>query len=237
MDSFYSELYKNKDAWYSMTKKYWEDTDSSSKGMLGGYTHVNNTDIITSREILSDLIKKKFFVPKNVIEYGAGIGRVSENLLVEYFNDIVVLEQNENFLKKAEENLSKLKLENTKLRFIPASMQAFASNPQKYGIESTEKFSAIWIQWCVENLDDTDLVSLLIRSKELLDDKGMIFVKENVVEDFQEIKINDIDYSRVRNDALFKEIFKKSGLKIFKHLRHPNWPKDLMEVSIFILMK
>lgn len=231
-----NKLYENKSAWYELTKDYWNKSESNSKGMLGGNTKVNSIDISFSMNLLEDYISKKFFKPSSVLEIGAGIGRVTKNLLINYFTDITLVEQSKPFIDKAKETLEKSKSESVKINYIAEPMQSIFENEHFFGENSEPRFSAIWIQWCIENLDDDDLTKLLTKCKQLLLPKGMIFIKENVVEDNEEVKINDIDFSRVRNDKLYKEIFKAAGLRLFKHIRHPDWPEDLMSVSFYVLM-
>lgn len=229
-----SNLYNNKIKWYNVTKDHWSKTEPTFKGMLGGNNMINQIDISTSRNIIDNLINKKFFKPSNALELGAGIGRVTENLLIEYFDDVTLVEQNKAFVDKAKEKLNYYTNKNNKLNitYLEDSMQSIVDNSNI----SNKLYSCIWIQWCIENIDDEDLLNILNKCKLLLKEKGIVYIKENVVEDNEEVKINNIDYSRVRNDKLFKEIFKKAGLKVFKHIRHPEWPSDLMPVSIYILM-
>ena len=89
--------------------------------------------------ILPDVTKlKKYFTPSNVLEIGAGIGRVTENLLVDYFKEITLVEQNEKFLKKAEEKLSfytkKTDDNAVKIRYIPGEMQSIRKMNLRRGL-------------------------------------------------------------------------------------------------------
>lgn len=221
-------LYENKQVWYEITKKHWEQVDNTSKGMLGGNDKLNEIDLTESKIFLENYINKKIFKTNSLLELGAGIGRVTK-LLKDYFDEIYLVEQCTNFSNTAIENLKEFK--NVKEIINKPMQETFLHETIK-----DKKFNVIWIQWSIENLDDIDLINLLKECKNHLEEKGCIFIKENVVEDNEKVKVNDIDYSRVRNDKLFKEIFLKSGLKIFKHTRHPNWPKDFMDVSVYILM-
>lgn len=229
VDPLKAYLYSNKEAWYSLTKSHWEKCEGTDKGMLGGNIELNNIDIKESKKLIEDLIEKKFLNKNSLLELGAGIGRVTKNLLKDYFEEIYILEQDKSFCEKAK---SELKDFSNIKGIINSSMQNTFNNSEI----KDKKFSCIWIQWCIENIDDNDLVYLLSHCKLHLEDKGVVIIKENVVEDTDKVDINDIDYSRVRNDILFKNLFKKSSLKIFKHMRHPNWPKEFMDVSIYVLM-
>ena len=223
-------LYQNKEAWYEITKKHWEQSEGSDNGMLGGNPQLHESDIKASISILDFYTKKNIIKTDSCLELGAGIGRVTKSLLKDYFTEIYIVEQDKKFSEVAKESLkdfSQVK------GVINLPMQSTFSDLKLNDM----KFNCIWIQWCIENLHDDDLVELLKQCKLHLSERGVIFIKENVVEDNSKIAINTMDYSRVRSDAMFKELFKKAGLKIFKHQRHPDWPsEDFMDVSIFILM-
>lgn len=225
----FNYLYNNKEAWYDITKKHWEKCEGTDKGMLGGNIELHNLDIKASKELIKNYVSKKFLKTNSLLEVGAGIGRVTKSLLVNYFDNIYLVEQDKMFVDTAKKNLNEFK--NVK-EIIQSPMQKTFENSNLKDL----KFSCIWLQWCLENIDDNDLERLLCECKEHLEEKGVIFIKENVVEDNDEVVINDIDYSRVRTDKLYKEIIKKSGLKVFKHMRHPDWDTEFMPVSIYILM-
>ena len=227
-------LYQNKELWYDITKKHWEKSEGTDTGMLGGNIELHNIDIIASKELIEGYINKKFMKTSRVLEIGAGIGRVTKDLLSKYFNEIYLVEQDESFVKTAKQKLNDI---SSVKNIICSPMQkCFDHENNKNLIPKDLKFDVIWIQWCIENIDDHDLVQMLKDCKSHLNERGMIIIKENVVEDNDSVTVNNIDYSRVRNDKLFKELFKQAGLKMFKHMRHPNWPEGFMDVSVFALM-
>lgn len=234
MSSFFLDsLYKDKPTWYSLTKDFWNKSEASAEGMLEGNMNVNEIDINVSCSLIDEYLKKSFIKPGPILEIGAGVGRVTKSVLIKYFDEITILEQNEKFLKKAKEDMKEYE-EKKKLRYINQAMQDLIKDSS---VLNNEKYSLIWIQWCVENIDDEDLVGLLTKLKGHLIEKGVVVVKENIIKENEEVQINDIDYSRVRTDSLFKDLFKKSGYRIFKSMLHPNWPKDMMGVGIYFLMK
>jgi protein N-terminal methyltransferase len=210
-----------KDEWYQNTKDHWENIEPSINGMLGGNEEVNESDVKTSCEFLEGLIKTKKINPKKVLDCGAGIGRVTTYVLQNYFEEIDIMEQEQKYVDYCIQNFK----ENTKIKNI------YQSGLQEFKFES--KYNVIWAQWCLENLDDDDLIIFLNKCKLNLEDDGCIVVKENIVS--KGSVFCKEDYSRVRSDVLFKGIFNKCGLKIIKHFHQPNWPKDLLKVSIFLL--
>jgi protein N-terminal methyltransferase len=211
----------DKEDWYEKTKSHWANSDTSLEGVLGGNAHVHDIDIESSKELLDKLEKKKLITTGSVLDCGAGIGRVTNSLLQYYFDSIDIVEQDEKFVEFCKEAFKN----NTKVKNI------YRSSLQDFIFQ--RKYNVIWIQWCLENLDDSDLITFLGRCRDNLEVDGRIFIKENIVDKgaicFEE------DSSRVRSDIMFKDFFLKSGLKILKHMHHPNWPKDLLNVSIFLL--
>lgn len=87
---------------YEKSKNYWSNVPASVNGMLGGFSCLTTMDITDS-----DIFLKKLFKMKNgplkgrVLDCGAGIGRITENLLCKRFEHVDLLEQNENFLETA----------------------------------------------------------------------------------------------------------------------------------------
>lgn len=211
----------NKDQWYSKTKEHWQQSESSIKGVLGGNDQVHSSDVKTSCELLEGLIRVHKIITKKVIDCGAGIGRVTSSVLTKYFDECDILEQDEKFVDHCRTSFSD----------EPKVKDIFKNSLQDF--EFSKSYNVIWIQWCLENLDDQDLSNFLIKCKNNLEENGMIIIKENIVN--KGSKFISMDYSKVRSDVLFKNIFDKSGLKIIRHFHHPNWPKDLLKVSVFVL--
>jgi protein N-terminal methyltransferase len=213
----------DKNEWYDKTKNHWENTESSIKGVLGGNDQVHDSDVKTSNELLEGLIKNNIITPIKVLDCGAGIGRVTTNVLQNHFQEIDIMEQDDKYISYCQENFKN----NPKIKNIyKSSLQDFTF-PTKYNV--------IWIQWCVENLNDDDLINFLTKCSNNLQENGIIIVKENIIS--KGTKFWEEDFSKIRSDIVFKQIFQKSGLKIKQHFHHPNWPKDLLKVSIFLLTK
>ena len=217
---------ETKENWYSKSKEFWEKSEPTISGILEGNDIVHNSDIKTSSELLEGLILTKKLNPRIVLDCGAGIGRVTSSVLVNYFEKIDIMEQDQKFCEKCKE----IFIDNPKIRHI--FQNSFQGFNFKNGTELLN-YDAIWIQWCVENIEDDDLLEFLIKCKTSLNSNGMIIVKENIVAKGR-LFVKE-DYSKVRSDSIFKKIFTNAGLKILKHFHHPNWPKDLMKVSVFVL--
>jgi len=213
----------HKDVWYNKTKEHWENAESTIKAVLGGNDQVHLIDLKASCEIIEGLILSKKMNTKRVLDCGAGIGRVTENVLINYFDECDLVEQDEKFVQHSKSALGT----NHKVKnFYQSSLQDF---------NFSNSYNVIWIQWIVENISDDDLITFLVKCGSALENDGYIIIKENVVK--KGTKFWQEDYSKIRSEAVFKKIFKSAGLKLYKHFPHPNWPSDLINVVVFILKK
>ncbi|KAK4689470.1 hypothetical protein P7C73_g638, partial [Tremellales sp. Uapishka_1] len=97
--------------------RYWDQIDASVDGVLGGYGTgpVPHVDQLTSRLLLLSLLPQlhTFASPLTpqppprshhrltALEVGAGIGRVTNHVLLPFFDDVVVAEPVEKFIEEA----------------------------------------------------------------------------------------------------------------------------------------
>jgi protein N-terminal methyltransferase len=221
-----NEQPETKEKWYSKSKEFWEKSEATVEGMLEGNDIVHNSDVKTSCELIEGLILIKKLTPGTVLDCGAGIGRVTSNVLLNYFEKVDLMEQDEKFCQKCKE----IFLGNSKIKNIfQSSFQNFVFQKENEQL----KYDVIWIQWCVENIDDQDLITFLTKCRNALNPKGLVIVKENIVG--KGTLFVPEDFSRVRSDVIFRNVFTASGFRIIKHFHHPNWPKDMMKVSVFVL--
>ena len=75
---------KGKQEWYQVGKKFWEESEPTVDGMLGGYGHTSGLDIEWSKGVLDRYIGEGLETDR-CIDCGAGIGRITKDLLVERF--------------------------------------------------------------------------------------------------------------------------------------------------------
>ncbi|TQD86676.1 hypothetical protein C1H46_027802 [Malus baccata] len=132
--------------WYRQGVGYREGLEASTNGVLGGYAQVNEPDIMGN--------------------CGSGIGRVSKNLLIRYFNEVDLLEPVSHFLETARESLAP---ENHKVSDMHKATNFFCMPPQEFTPEAG-RYNIIWVQWCIGHLTDDDFVSFFKRAK---DQKGL----------------------------------------------------------------
>jgi protein N-terminal methyltransferase len=145
------------------------------------------------------------------LDVGAGIGRVTQTLLLHLFSDVVLVEPVEKFVheafQKCQESLSMSQQpsltrwkgisDNSKsVTFLRGALQQFdPSHPERSStrlgrlgytgeLEDTE-FDVIWCQWCLGHLSDEELVAFFRRAKASLraSPDSLIAVKENLCRD------------------------------------------------------
>ncbi|GMP73221.1 hypothetical protein CsSME_00031040 [Camellia sinensis var. sinensis] len=227
------DLHK-KSEWYSKGVGYWESVEASVDGVLGGYGHVNEPDIKSSEAFLNTLLSDRF--PDGgrnrhlvVLDCGAGIGRVTKNLLIRYFNEVDVLEPVSHFLEAARENLS---LENLTVLDSHKASNFYCVPLQEFTPEAG-RYDVIWVQWCIGHLADDDFVSFFKRAKGGLKPGGLFVLKENIAR--TGFVLDKEDKSVTRSELYFKELFNQCGLHIYKLKDQKGFPEELFAVKIYAL--
>ncbi|KAI8525784.1 hypothetical protein RHMOL_Rhmol13G0256900 [Rhododendron molle] len=220
--------------WYHKGVGYWEGVEASVDGVLGGYGHVNEPDIKSSEAFLNTLLVDRFPSGEGnqhlvALDCGAGIGRVTKNLLIRYFNEVDLLEPVSHFLEAARENLSPdnlIILDSHKAsNFYCVPLQEFTPDAGKYDV--------IWVQWCIGHLTDDDFVSFFKRAKDGLKPGGLFVLKENIAR--TGFVLDKEDRSVTRSDLYFKELFDRCGLHIYKSKDQKGFPEELFQVKIYAL--
>ncbi|KAL3616795.1 hypothetical protein CASFOL_039189 [Castilleja foliolosa] len=224
-----------KSRWYSQGVGYWEKgVEATVDGVLGGYGHVNKPDIEGSEAFLKSIFAEKFPDAGKgrhlvALDCGSGIGRVTKNLLIRYFNEVDLLEPVSHFLETARSNLaaenSTVADENKAVNFFCHSLQEFTPEAGRYDI--------IWVQWCIGHLSDDDFLSFFQRAKVGLRHGGIFVLKENIAKNG--FVLDKEDKSVTRSDAYFKQLFKNCGLHIYKMKDQKGFPDELFAVKMYAL--
>ncbi|KAL8482200.1 hypothetical protein ACS0TY_028378 [Phlomoides rotata] len=141
--------------------------EATVDGVLGGYGHVNKPDREGSEAFLNSVLAERFPDAASrgrrlvSLDCGSGIGRITKNLLIRYFNEVDLLEPVSHFLDTARRNLAPENLMVTEdyraVNFFCVPLQDFTPEAGRYDI--------IWIQWCIGHLSDDDFVSFFNRAK------------------------------------------------------------------------
>ena len=178
---------ENKKDWYKKREEHWSSLEPNLKSVLGGYEDSQLPDVKCSCELLNGLILTKQLNPISCLDCAAGIGRVTEHVLSNFFKEIDLFEKNKLFIEKCKIKFS----DNDKIKNI--------YNSSLENFEFKKKYDLIWIQWCLENLEDEDLIPFLKKCYENINDNGIIIVKENLY------NINEDDPEENEDDNKKKE--------------------------------
>ncbi|XP_010689482.2 alpha N-terminal protein methyltransferase 1 isoform X2 [Beta vulgaris subsp. vulgaris] len=220
--------------WYRNGVSYWQEVDASVDGVLGGYGDVNDADIKGSEAFLNPLLadflldrgKNRHLV---ALDCGSGIGRVTKNLLVRYFNEVDLLEPVPHFLEAARESLVCEGVhavdDHRATNFYCVPLQEFTPEPGRYDV--------IWIQWCIGHLTDDDFVSFFKKAKAGLKPGGFFVLKENIARNG--FVLDKEDCSITRSDLYYKELFQRCGLHLYQAKDQKGFPKELFPVKMYAL--
>jgi galactose mutarotase-like enzyme len=227
--------------WYTRAKHWYEDNcDANIDGVLGGIGHISDSDLLGSREFLktltlphqrsltisSDPSQQQQLQQQESIacECGAGIGRVTKGLLLDFVDSCELIESNSRLLLAAPDHIG---TESHRCKY-------YCSELQDWQPPSNKKYTIVWIQWVLCYLTDEDIVKFLIRCAESLAEGGWIILKENTCS--EEAFVVDVDDASVtRSLEYWLDLIAKSGLQI-KSLRwHDGFPDNIFAVPMLAL--
>ena len=224
--------------WYKKREAHWASKEPVLLSVIGGFEKSHLPDVKCSCELLNGLILTKQLKPGNALDLAAGIGRVTEFVLCNFFKEIDLVEKDKKFIDKCKVKFSS----NDKIKKI------YMESLENFKFE--RKYDLIWMQWCLENLEDEDLEPFIKKCYDNLNEDGIIIVKENLYnvegegeeeeeeeEDNYQFKYSELDYSKQRPDAFYINLFIKNKFKIKLHFLNPNWPEDMMPLCVYVLSK
>ncbi|GIL67244.1 hypothetical protein Vafri_20686 [Volvox africanus] len=220
--------------WYQKAVSYWDQQEPSYNGVLGGFGYTSDLDVRDSRALLLKSMRAQLeAADKGVrtltaLDCGAGVGRVTEQLLRHHFHIVDLLEPSKHLLDTAAKNLSARTVPQPRGKagdFYCAGLQEHTFEPGRY--------DAIWIQWCLLYLTDADFVSLFERAARGLKPDGLIFVKENICK--EGFVVDKEDSSLTRSNTYMLELFQRAGVQVLYNVKQRNWPKELFEVRMYVL--
>ncbi|CAH8431854.1 unnamed protein product [Heterobilharzia americana] len=201
--------------------------------MLSGYTSLNVPDITDSEAFLDE------FGPSTTayaLDCGAGIGRVTKQLLLPRFSIVDMVELTQAFLDQTEEYIGPTDFPRVGERFC-MGLQEFTP--------PTGRYDLIWIQWVLGHLSDLALLAFLERCAYGLSPGGVIVIKENVtsiggndenaVINSTEINFDDTDSSYTRSRSAYITAFNDAGLTLIGEKAQTNFPSSLYPVRMFAL--
>ncbi|XP_076234947.1 N-terminal methyltransferase [Calliopsis andreniformis] len=210
---------------YTAAANYWEHIPPTVDGMLGGFGFISQTDIRGSTMFLKALFESKNPPSKMfALDCGAGIGRITKNLLLNHFKHVDLVEQNSKFLEVAK---TCLKSYSARIgNYYPIGLQSFCF--------TTKKYDVIWCQWVLGHLKDDDLIEFFQKCSSGLKSNGLIIVKENVTSS-KNLEVDAKDSSVTRPLSDYYRIFKESNLICIKEELQHKFPRGLYPVYMFAL--
>ncbi|KAK6796346.1 hypothetical protein RDI58_004047 [Solanum bulbocastanum] len=220
--------------WYNKGINYWQGVEATVDGVLGGFGHVNTPDIKASEDFLNTILAERFPDAGRgrhlvALDCGSGIGRITKNLLIRYFNEVDLLEPVSHFLESARVNLAPENLMVSELHkaanFYCVPLQEFTPDAERYDV--------IWVQWCIGHLADDDFIAFFKRAKVGLKPGGLFVLKENIAR--TGFVLDKEDNSITRSDSYFKELFKQCGLHIYNMKDQKEFPDELFAVKMYAL--
>ncbi|XP_053984010.1 N-terminal Xaa-Pro-Lys N-methyltransferase 1 [Hylaeus anthracinus] len=218
------ENIQEQNEFYTAAANYWDDIPPTVDGMLGGFGFISQTDIKGSTVFLKALFESKNPPSKtSALDCGSGIGRITKNLLLNYFKHVDLVEQNSKFLEAAKTNLKNY---SSRVDYYPIGLQNFHF--------TTKKYDVIWCQWVLGHLKEDDLIEFLKKCLSGLRPNGLIIIKENVTSS-KNLEVDTKDSSVTRPLSEFYHIFQKSNLICIKEEQQHKFPRGLYPVYMFAL--
>jgi protein N-terminal methyltransferase len=206
--------------------QYWASCEPTIDGMLGGYGHIHGVDVVGSQAFIRKLIPAEAIARGRALDVGAGIGRITNNVLIPVgFNTVDLTDVSETFLQTARESVPADKLGDC----VASSFDAFDF--------SKRKWTLIWMQWCAIYLRDDLFVDFFSKACAGLEDHPNSFVvlKENILRhDVAPIPDNE-DHSVTRSDQHLKRLWAKAGVRVVLEEDQANLPRELFPVRMYAL--
>lgn len=154
---------------------------------------------------------------------GAGIGRVTKNLLLPLFKTVHLVEQNASLLSNS---ITYLSLETNRTEHINLGIQDYT--PKDY------LFDLIWIQWVIGYLNDEALISFLKRCGKGINKNGYIGIKDNCLRGEGEA-FDKEDSSVTRSIPKVEALIKASGMEIVKSELQKGFPLHIYPVMMYLI--
>lgn len=237
---------------YNTAVSYWESTSSDVNGVLGGYGEQTSVPVVEQKGSIkfARKLKSRMLISpederlygKRVMDFGAGIGRVTKNVLCELDPKnpnmrFDLLEPAANFVFKMNEELQPLQEAGLLGDIYHMGMQDWPQNVTDGSMEN-KKYWLIWCQWCLGQVPDNELIYLLERCKKLLVKNGTVVVKENTINSYSlddQDEFDPGDSSVTRTDSKFRWIFEKAGFNLIACERQKGLPAELFPVRMYAL--
>ena len=223
--------------WYAVAGRRWQAESGDLSGMLGGLDEVHAADLAASLGFLDELFGKEMLswgpppgelghgLPSGVaLDVGAGIGRVSSDVLLLRFKQVELLEAQPRFLEVA------------RGRLHAANVRAVHTcGLQDFRPPAGAAYAAVWVQWVLNYVTDADLVCFLRRAAASCEHSGLVVVKESVAREETGFFADISECSITRTERHFRSLFAEAGLEVVAARLQPGMPRGLFAVRMFAL--
>lgn len=213
--------------WYKKAEEFWEESDVSVDGVLGGFEVLDAPDVQGSTSFIHNVLKGPCSEMKltRALDVGAGIGRVTKHLLSNFFKKVDLVEGNRKLLMAAPDFVAH------------ACLGALFTTPLQDLTPKPDTYDCVWTQFVIIYLTDDDFVQFLQRCTRSLKQGGVLVIKENILMDNSKVEFEvDCDDSSVtRSDTYLRAIFSRAGLSIVAEQRQSPWPDEMYPVHMYAL--
>lgn len=180
--------------------KFYDEDKTDAKVKFFAPDEVSKDDIESTKEIFEFIKQNKLAKFGKVLEFAAGLGRVTKGILLDNFKELVLVEPTQSSV----DVLKQIQKQNKKIKEI------HHTTVQNYKFD--QKFDVIFCEGFFDYLNETDLFKLLLDIRRNLKDNGVVIIKENSPEVEKEFHENEIK-QRVRSVFFLDFLFKATGFK------------------------
>ncbi|KAK2961438.1 putative Alpha N-terminal protein methyltransferase 1 [Blattamonas nauphoetae] len=163
-------------------------------------------------------------VGTRALDVGAGIGRITRQVLVNIFQQVDFQDQNSTFISQGLGEMSSLVEAGRVRQGIVHPLQTLTPPNKEY--------DCIWIQWVIGYLPKEELIATLNRLRPSLRKNGYLIIKENCDD---ELYHDDGDNYLIRKVDDWVNIFNESDFQVISHEEDRLLPKTIKPVFFFLL--
>ena len=222
-----ASLWRNpadRELWYELGKAHWEMAQATNDGVTSGIGPLHDVDISDSRRFLTAGEAPLWPVPMfragaRALDIGAGIGRVSDALLLNLCGEVDLVDGSAAYLERARASLGGERASPPPAgrgrlgKLVCSELQNFVPLPA---------YDLVWIQWTTMYLTDDDLTRLLADCQRALAPGGLIVLKDNVIDEVKGSKgllegrymVDEEDASVSRTRSHLLDLVHEAGLSL-----------------------
>lgn len=223
-----------KPLWYARGIEYWDGVDADVEGVLGGFGRVSPADARENGRLLRDARARGRCGADagggaRALDCGAGVGRVTGTFLIDYFEEVDLVEPCRHFLDAAAAD-ARVRGDG---RADGHRAVGFFAEPLETFTPEVGRYDVIWIQWCIGHLTDDDLVAFLRRCRDGLRENGCVVMKENNASTGFILDLEDSSITRSHEYLL--HIIERSGMRCVEHRLQTGFPQELFPVRMYVI--